>query len=193
MAEVVLSTDDLTVLGGPVTRNVEINIGAEGVRGSRIFIGNGNPNSFTFNQEVIVFDLYINLLPSDTEYLYLYQYVVQDGVAQWIRILRLVPNTFLTTVLEQSFVGGVANYFLPIINVVPLTEVGNITEQNFNVQYTILNDKPTSSSLTVGNLTFASGIAVLPITLNAVEFDVPTSTWSPITDNKAIQMLVTIA
>lgn len=193
MAEVVLTTDDLTVLGGPTARNVQVDIGAEGVRGSRIFIGNGNPNSVTFNQDIIVFDLYINLLPSDTEYLYLYQYVVQDGVEQWIRILRLVPNTFLTTVLDQSFVNGVATYFLPIINVVPLTEVGNITEQNFNVQYNVLNDKPVSSSLTVGNLTFASGIAVLPITINAIEFDVATSTWSPITTPKSVQMLVTIA
>lgn len=193
MAEVVLATDDLTVLGGPTTRNVEINIGGEGVRGSRIFIGNGNPNTVTFNQEIIVFDLYINLLPSDLEYLYLYQYIVQDGVAQWIRILRLVPNTFLTTILDQAFISGVATYFLPIINVVPLTEVGNITEQNFNVQYTVLSDKPVSSSITVGNLTFASGIAVLPISINAIEFDIATSTWTPINGTRGVQMLVTIA
>ena len=191
MAEVVLATDDLTVLGGPSTRNVEINIGADGIRGSRIFIGNGNPNTVTFNQEIIVFDQYINLLPSDTEYLYLYQYIVQDGVEQWIRILRLVPNTFLTTITDQVFVSGVVTYFLPIINVVPLTEVGNITEQNFNVQYSVLGDKPVSSSITIGNLTLASGIAVLPIQINAVEFDA--GTWGPVNGPRPIQILVTIA
>lgn len=191
MADVVLSTDDLTVIGGPVVRNVDVGIGAEGVRGSRIFVGNGNPNNFTFNQELIVFDLYVNLLPSDIEYLFLYQYVVQDGVEQWIRILRLVPNTFLTTILDQQFVNGVATYFLPIINVVPLTEVGNITEQNFNVQYTVVSDKPVSSSITVGNIALASGIAVLPIQINAIEFDA--GTWTEISGIRPVQMLVTIA
>lgn len=191
MVDVVLATDDLTVIGGPATRNVDVGIGANGVRGSRIFIGNGNPNGVTFNQELIVFDLYINLLPSDIEYLFLYQYVVQDGVEQWIRILRLVPNTFLTTILDQQFINGVATYFLPIINVVPLTEVGNITEQNFNVQYTVVSEKPVSSSITVGNITLASGIAVLPIQINAVEFD--TGVWSAVSGVRPVQMLVTIA
>ena len=191
MAEVIFSSEDLTVLGGKARRDVEITIGGDGVRGSRIYVGDGKPSDVQISQEVLIFDLYINLLASSDEYLYLYQYINSDGVNQWIRILRLVPNTFLTTVRDLEFVNGQATFNLPIINVVPLSQAGNVTAQNFNVQHTVLNDKPVASSITNGTISILSSITVLPITVNAAEFD--GTNWSSINENKDVQFLVTLA
>lgn len=191
MAEVLFSSEDITVLGGKARRDVEITIGADGVRGSRIYIGDGRPTDITISQEVLIFDLYINLLASSDEYLYLYQYLNADGVNQWVRILRLIPNTFLVTVRDLTFTGGQATYSLPIINVIPLSQAGNVTAQNFNVQHTVLNDKPVASSITNGDISILSSISVLPITVNAAEFD--GTDWSSIDGNKDVQFLVTLA
>lgn len=201
MADVLLSTDEVTVLGSPASRDVvnnngvvqnaaELTIGPPGNRGSRIFVGEGNPNIVNVGQEILPFDMYINLLSSDLEYLYLYQYFNSDGQLQWNRILRLIPNTFLTTQSKQ-FSNGQTVFFVPVINVVPLSEVGNITEQNFNIQHTVLNDKPVSSSITVGSLIVQDDQLVLPVTINAAEFD--GTNWTYLSSTKAVQLFVTIA
>lgn len=200
MAEVLLSTDSITVLGSPspqdsptdgiLSTNVDLTVGPSGNRGSRIFVGEGNPNIVDIGQSVLPFDLYINLLASDLEYLYLYQYFSTDGQLQWNRILRLIPNTFLTTQTKE-FSNGKTIFFVPVVNVVPLSEVGNITEQNFNVQHTILNDKPVASSITTGTLVVQDDQLVLPVTINAAEFD--GSSWTQLSSTKTIQLVVTIA
>jgi len=201
MADVLLSTDEITVLGSPAPQDVvgasgviqnsaELTIGPAGNRGSRIFVGEGNPNLVDVGQEILPFDMYINLLASDLEYLYLYQYFNSDGQLQWNRILRLIPNTFLTTQAKE-FTNGQTIFFVPVVNVVPLSEVGNITEQNFNVQHTILNDKPVSSSITIGSLVIQDDQLVLPVTINAAEFD--GTNWSYLSSTKTVQLVVTIA
>ena len=63
--EVLVNTEEITVLGPPPVVNVQLDIGATGVRGSKVFVGNGSPNSFMtngtiFNQDVYLNDLYIN-------------------------------------------------------------------------------------------------------------------------------------
>lgn len=191
MAEVLFSSEDITVLGGKARRDVEITVGSPGVRGSRIYIGDGRPTDVDLSQEVLIFDLYINLLASSDEYLYLYQYLNVDGINQWVRILRLIPNTFLITVRDLGFTGGQATYNLPIVNVISFSQAGNITARNFNVQHTVLNDKPVASSITNGDLSILSSITVLPITVNAAEFD--GTTWSSVDGSRDVQFLVTLA
>jgi hypothetical protein len=190
MTEVLLSTDDITVLGGPSIREVNVNFGPQGSRGSQIFVGLGKPSIPGVLGEIPqIFDMYINLLASDDEYLYLYQYVSVDGSPTWLRLLRLIPNTFLTN-LTGNFVNGQYQVFIPVINVVPLSGVGNVTAANFNVQHTVINDKPVASSVTVGDLTTFDGIIVLPITVSAAEFD--GANWSLLSTQKPVQFLITI-
>lgn len=205
MADVLLSTDEVTVLGSPAKRDVtgtipeedgaiqnpaELTIGPPGNRGSKIFVGEGNPNLVDVGQEILPFDMYINLLSSDLEYLYLYQYFNSDGQLQWNRILRLIPNTFLST-QTKAFENGQALFFVPVVNVVPLSEVGNITEQNFNIQHNIINDKPIASSVTIGSLVVRDDQLVLPVAINAAEFD--GTNWSYLSSSKIVQLVVTIA
>lgn len=111
MAEVILSTPDLTVLGGPSSVEVDTNIGSAGSRGTFVMFGPVNPNDPSaevfFIDTPLIFDLYILVDPASEDYLQVYQYVVQDGVQQWIATIKLTPN-FYGTNRVVTFVNGEA-------------------------------------------------------------------------------------
>ena len=92
MPEVVLASDDLTVLGGPATVNVEVDLGKQGQRGSLIYTGPGKPSSETLGSVSLqLYDIYINANPLDDEYRVMYQYIIVDGdtTPTWQTILNL--------------------------------------------------------------------------------------------------------
>ena len=145
MAEVVVSTPELTVLGGPASVEVDTNVGAAGNRGVFVFFGLPNPNSpsATFTETPIVFDLYILVDSASPDYLTVYQYVIQDGVPQWISQIKLTPN-FYGTNRVVTFVNGAAELDINIfeIGLVDL-RTGNLPLENsrfrFSVQATLSN------------------------------------------------------
>jgi len=114
MVDVILSTEDLSVFGGPTSIDVNVDFGAQGNRGSYIFTGNGKPTDLDVDLPPTIqpYDLYINLKPSDTEYLFLYQYGSINGVLTWSRVLRLIPNTALANI-PVIFYNGEAVTFVP--------------------------------------------------------------------------------
>jgi hypothetical protein len=113
MVDILLSSDELSVFGGPASIDLNVDIGAQGIRGSYIFTGNGKPTDpdVDFSQEVKAYDLYINLKPSDIEYLFLYQYGSINGVLSWSKVLRLIPNTALANI-PVIFYNGEAVTFI---------------------------------------------------------------------------------
>lgn len=189
MADVLVATEDLTVLGGPLKRDVNVGFGSAGPRGSQIFVGLGKPTAVgALQQTPQVFDMYINLLSSDDEYLFLYQYINQDGANVWTRLLRLIPNVFLTNP-TGNFVDGEARFAIPVISVVPLVAVPNIAAINFNVQHTVINDNPVASSITVENLSVQGTTVVLPIVIRAASFS--GGNWSNLSGQNVVQFLIT--
>lgn len=164
MAEVVIANDDLVVLGGPASINLALDVGATGTRGSYIFNDIGKPTSVSFSFPPIMGDMYININPSDNEYLYLYQYKLVNGVLGWVKILRLVPNTVLLNPYFK-FINGEA--YTPIVTtalglvffrgiLVSMAEAGLENEQvdtldhrDLNVQFRVSGNSPVMSNLTV--------------------------------------------
>lgn len=163
MAEVVIANDDLVVLGGPAAISLALDVGATGTRGSYIFNDIGKPTSVSFSFPPIMGDMYININPSDDEYLYLYQYKLVNGVLGWTKVLRLVPNTVLFNPYFK-FIDGEA--YSPVIYggnlvfvrgmLVSLAEGGLENEQietldarDLNVQYRVSGDAPVMSNLTI--------------------------------------------
>jgi hypothetical protein len=122
MVDILLSSDELAVFGGPASIDLNVDFGPQGQRGSLIFTGNGKPtdpdiqlvfNNTVYNsQSAQPFDLYINLNPDDFEYLFLYQYGFVNGVLTWSRVLRLIPNTAIAN-LPIIFYNGEAVTFTP--------------------------------------------------------------------------------
>ena len=88
MAETVVSTENLTVFGGPSSLNLSLDFGATGQRGSRIWAGEGEPETILVGQDVIEYDLYINTNDQSVNYGYFYQYVAQLGSLVWVKLLQ---------------------------------------------------------------------------------------------------------
>lgn len=156
MAEVLLSTDELTVLGGPSTVNVETDFGSTGLRGSLIYASNGipgTPNS-GIPEDVLPYDLAINISASSTRYLTVYQYFSADGVTGWNELTRLSPNagsfnadiTFGPFPYGEVIVQGAGLVSVPVSSI---TENTTVTPANFNIQYAIESPTPVVSTIQI--------------------------------------------
>lgn len=180
MATVLLSSEDLTVFGGPTTVNVEVDFGPSGSRGSYIYNLPGNPNNLvSLPSGYTFYDMAINVGTADPEYLYMYQYVSQDGTPTWKRLFRLIPNLYNKNYISKSFTGGTAEFAINLTDIVPSEQLGNVTAENFNIQASLVNtDGPVSLSISVGEVTLSN---TLPITISVVQFD--GTSWSALPDN----------
>lgn len=151
MPDVLLSNDDVTVLGPPNTVEVLVDIGPTGTRGSKVFVGSGNPNTLTtsgsiFGQSIILNDLYINTSPG-TNYAYMYQYVAEPGGNTWTEILALNP-TIYSKLHTTTYSNGEASITIPIADIVTVTG-SPLTANNFVVQYSISHTHAVASTVTV--------------------------------------------
>lgn len=201
----ILSSDNVTVLGGPARLEVDLNIGASGTRGSLFFVGTQNPNSLNPNQDFpnvpIVFDIFINVNAASENYLQAYQYVNQDGINTWIPTFSINQNIYsVNKVLE--FVAGEASALLNVsdlgMDTLPFENLTN-SFAYFNVQATVTNVNlenlssvaiPCAFSVNVGDAYFDNSGSFdpgefplfLPVTIKAVEFN--GTTWSAINNKK---------
>lgn len=177
MAEVLVSSDNLTVLGGPTSINVDVDFGPSGNRGSLIYASNGDPNLSTSGipADVQPYDLAINISASSSRYLTVYQYYSADGVESWQELTRLSPNAgsfnldiyFANGVSQQT--QGVDGILVPVSSITESTE---LTPANFNIQYAIESVTPIMSSMTISpTLVVANNISYLAFGLSAIEFN----------------------
>jgi hypothetical protein len=190
MADVLLITDDLTVLGGPESIDVEVDFGPEGDRGSQIFVSNGKPNEVEIGQTPKVFDLCINILSSDSEYQTVYQYQNVLGTNTWVGLFKMVSNLYSVN-RTVSFSGGSASINVPVAKIVPSSLVGSVTASNFNVQFNIVQgENAIASSMSLGEIVSQDNELVLPITLTSVEFD--GGDWVDASGTKTVHLFITV-
>jgi hypothetical protein len=211
MVNVILSSDNVTVLGGPTRLDVDLNVGAPGVRGSIIFTDSRNPNTLVPSRDFIVppliFDLFINSNPSSSDYLQAYQYINKDGNNVWVPIFKLKVDTF-TVNKVLDFANGKAEIFIN------LTELGlenvpfdsfYLSSAYFNVvaSFTLVNPSllpeisPLISNISVlvkdayydstGLTDPAAFPLILPIEFNGLELS--GDEWVPIDEKQAIAYL----
>jgi len=149
MPDVLLSNDDVTVLGPPSIIDLSVDIGPKGDTGSQIYAGMGNPNAIEIGQEPNLNDLYINAAPG-TDYGYLYQYVSEVGGDTWVQVLKISP-TIYSNIVDLTFTSGEAEFIVPVSNILTVTGTPP-TSSDFNIQYTFENASPISASITVPEL-----------------------------------------
>jgi hypothetical protein len=178
MPEVLLSNDDITVLGPPSVIELQLDIGAQGTRGNKFFVGAGEPNSQTSSgilngQTLLLNDLYVNVSPSAT-FGYIFQYVAEPGGNVWVEVLDINPTIYSENHLT-TFEDGEAQIVIPVEDIVTISGTP-LTAENFNVKYSIAYENPIASSMQIPALAGSN----LIINLHAVEYD--TSTWLPLGD-----------
>jgi len=195
MVDILLNTEDVAVLGGPDTVNVEVDFGPTGNRGSQIFSNTGKPviggdGLTSLAPDCQLFDLYINILSSDDEYQYVYQLQNVLGTNTWVKLFKLVSNIYSKNYTSTSFVDGVWIMNVPVAEIVPSTMVGSIQAENFNIQYSVLNQNPIASSISIGEINTSSGERVLPITIAASEL--VDGAFVALSDEKIVQLFITM-
>jgi hypothetical protein len=192
MADVVLTTDELLVLSGPSSVNVEVDFGPEGERGSLFYVSVGNPNTALTGQTPKAKDLCVNILKTDNEYSYVYQYN-SDGANgfQWYPIIKLNPLQY-NKILTGTFVDGSKVFNIPVNYIVDEETSQTLTSANFNITYSIPNDNPIASSIEIGSFTNdpVSGLQVIPVTVNAIEY--ASSTWQNLSGVKTVHFVISI-
>jgi hypothetical protein len=184
--EVLVNTDDITVLGPPAEVKVQLDIGATGNRGSQVFVGTGNPNAITIGQTPILNDLYINNAPGD-EYSYLYQYISSLGTNTWVPILKVNPTIYSAN-HRQAFTSGSTTIVIPIANIVQITGTP-LTAENFSIKFSIGHSNPLAASISSVAITGTSNES-LSITLKAAELS--SGTWQNLATTVTIHTLITV-
>ena len=189
MPDVLLSNDDVTVLGPPNTVEVLVDIGPTGTRGSQVFSGIGNPNVIEIGQTPILNDLYINAAPGD-EYAYMYQYVSSPGGNTWIQLLSVNPTIYSENHLV-IFESGTAEIVIPISDIITITGTP-LSADNFSIQYSISHDNPIASSMTIPALVYDSSGEADNLVINFTAVESTAGVWSDLDAEVVIHTFISI-
>jgi len=190
MVDVLLNTDDVVVIGPPASIDLLVDIGPQGVRGSKFIVGSGEPNALTANNvllgtTLILNDMYINTAPG-ANYGYMYQYISQPGGNTWIQVLKINPAIYSSTD-TVVFTSGSGSITIPISNIVTVSG-SPLTASNFNVQFQIEGANPIASSMEIPAL--AGNGSNLVINFDAVQYS--GGSWSALTGSKNVHIFISI-
>ena len=193
MTDILLTNDDITVLGPPETVELLLDVGPTGQRGSKYFVGVGNPNTLTTNNQIFsqilyLNDMYINTSPGG-EYGYMYQYVSEPGGNTWIPVLAINPVIYSENHLTEfeSTSPGTARITVPISQIVK-TSGTTLTANNFNIQYAIQHTNPVSSSISAVSIANVGGYDNLLIDLKGIEYK--SNAWTPMGTTTTLEVKV---
>jgi hypothetical protein len=174
---------DLTVYGGPTAIDLSVDFGTQGNRGSRSWIGSGDPSITLAGQDIALYDWYINTNTSQTYYSWLYQYVTEAGNPVWTPVLKLNPAQY-STIATTTFTTGSTTITVPVKN---LTAINGVILSNFVIRYKILNANPIADAFTV-TLTGTYPNQNLSIVLNGISYN--GSTWSQLTGSQDVHLFI---
>jgi hypothetical protein len=191
MADVLLSTDDMTVLGGPASISVDLDFGPDGTRGSFWYTNSaGKPTSLLPIENPNIFDMCINTKPGDSEYQYIYQYQNVSGTKTWKKLVRLIPISYSVNI-PATFALGESLVNIPVLSIVPPTMIGSVASSSFNVQYSIAgNDEPLATSVSVLPLESVDTVLSLPLLFKSVEFN--GTGWVDLAKTVTIHLFITV-
>lgn len=185
MPDVVLSNDDVTVLSSPETIELLVDIGPTGTRGSKFFVGTGDPNDDD-TLEPLLNDLYVNVSFGSSQG-YLYQYVSEPGGDVWVEVLNINPAIY-SKIHTVTFASGTSSDIGSGTILVPITDITEVTGLagvNFNVQYSIVNANPLASSISSVTVSGTD----LVVNLQVSEYD---GTWGAFDSETDVHLFVSV-
>ena len=187
MADIVLSTVDLDVFGGPTSLDVSVDFGATGQRGSRIWSGTLPPEQQLIGQEVLLFDYYIN-----TNTAQVFQYVLEIGNPVWVPFFSLtLPQ--LSTIQPITFTAGAGQFAIPTALINQYDPSIVVTVDDIVIRYNIEADTPMAplpiASTFVPVIQTISSVEYLIINISAVEFS--GGSWSGLSGSHKVHFFIT--
>lgn len=117
--DIVLDSEDLLVLGPISNVELQTDIGPTGKRGSKFFVGSGDPNNFGVipaTEQIQIGDFFINSSTSSRYgWLYVYQ-AGQNNVVSWVEAVRLQPSIYSNNI-QIEFENGLASTPIPLADI----------------------------------------------------------------------------
>jgi hypothetical protein len=193
MADILLSTDDLTVFGGPESVSLDLDIGPQGDRGSIIVGSNGNPQDANVNaaivQDIQALDIAIDYNPFSPTYKTVFQRVATATGTQWTEMFSLKTNFYSTT---ETVTVANGKLTLPPINVTQIYGGVEATSENLSIQYSISSGSggPLATKLVIKDLNTSQGFLALPLEIEGVEY--VDGEWGPMTGPKTVHLFITV-
>lgn len=174
-----VNTDSIAIIAPPDRIDVSVEIGPSGQRGSKVFIGAGDPNTITsggtiFSETIYLNDLYINVSPG-TDYSYMYQYVSVPGTNQWETVLKVNPALHARLDTTVDFTSGTATVTVPVASIATVSG-SPLVATDFNIQHNIKHSNLVSSSISNVQVSGSN----IQITLKAMEYS---GSWQTLTAN----------
>lgn len=196
MADVILSTEELTVFGGPASINVDIDFGPTGTRGSRIYGVEADPRITSTEKPADIqnYDIAMVISPSESDYLTVYQ-KIGTTADDWIQFASLVPNVY-SIKTKVTFTAGVATGLLPVSDLFTLDAY---TADKFMVQISLENAaaagtptllKPISTGYSL-SIVESGGKKYLLIKTTAIEYTASSSSWAAVSGERIAHLFVT--
>lgn len=202
MAEVILSTKDLVVFGGPAKIDVDLDIGPKGPRGSRIYGVEADPRVFSTElpEDIQDFDLAIVVSSSDAEYLSVFQ-KLGPSINDWLPLVSLTPKIFSKRIIAD-FVSGTADIsealqgeslsaFFQIESPMPSmfqlqVSVEDMDQLDENLEViSEANNYPNSSSFSFNVID-----DIIDLRVQAIEFD--GTGWNPVSGSRVLHLMIAV-
>ncbi len=202
MVDVVYASDDLTVYSGPTSLNVNVGIGSQGQRGSRIYSLTGDPRELTLDQfpgDIQEYDFGILINGSSGTAIQTFQ-KIGIGINDWVELEPISVNIFSAKQVVSFNEYGIANLPVPVSSVFSL-DVPEYTTDLFSIQYQIEDTRgipdqtnyPTSSTVSLSIVPdVENNIQYLVGTIVAIEYNPILTAWVPVTGLRTIHGIITV-
>lgn len=169
--DVLLNTDDIVVLGGPSQIDVSVDVGPQGVRGSKFFVGAGDPNSITFPESPILGDFFINS-STGSQYGWMYVYTSTPSGNIWEPALNIQPAIYTSNIEATFNSSGIATIEVPLQNILSDSTIVNV--DSYVIQITPIHSNPIAISINSKSIISSS----LFFDVEAIEYF--SSNWQPL-------------
>ncbi len=182
---VILEDEDFVVLGPPEQIDVSVNVGQRGPRGSRFFVGDGDPNFpgvVPAGETPELGDVFVNASTA-SQYGWLYVYLRTPSGNQWVSALRLQPSVYAKKSLV-IFSGGTAIVSIPLSNIVPDVIITDV--DRYIVSLESEHPNPVAMSITSKDIIGSN----LVFTLKAVEYS--SSSWSDLVGTVLLNITISV-
>jgi len=137
--DVLVNTDDIVVLGGPPQIDVAVDIGPQGTRGSKFFVGVGNPNTLTLPEIPQLGDFFVNSSTA-SNYGWMYIYTQSLSGNTWEQAIKLQPAIYTSNVEIILNSNGLGTITVPLSEIV--SDVTITDPNSYVVQTTLIHSNP---------------------------------------------------